>query len=87
MIGLKIRKSIIGIADYTHELSTGSLGISTNCTSNIREIDALIDSAENLQDNLKNSISKTDDKTIRLTQNVKAIHDGIQISMMPPKAL
>ncbi|MDE5588465.1 MAG: cache domain-containing protein [Acetatifactor sp.] len=80
LIGLKIRKSIIGIADYTHELSTGSLSISTSCTSNIREIAALIDSAENLQDNLKNIISKVDDKTIRLTQNVKAIHDGIQIS-------
>ncbi|MDE7112925.1 MAG: cache domain-containing protein, partial [Acetatifactor sp.] len=80
LIGLRIRKSIVGIADYTHELSTGSLGISTSCTSNIREIAALIDSTENLQDNLKSIISKVDDKTVRLTQNVKTIHDGIQIS-------
>ena len=80
LIGMSIRKSIIGIADYTHELSAGSLGVSANCTSNIREIAALIDSAENLQDNLKNIISKVDDKTIRLNKNVKTIHDGIQIS-------
>ena len=80
LIGLNIRKSIIGIADYTHELSTGRLSISTSCTSNIREIATLIDSAQNLQDNLKNIISKVDDKTLRLTQNVKTIHDGIQIS-------
>ena len=80
LIALRIRKSIIAIANYTHELSTGSLSISTSCASNIREIAALIDSAENLQDNLKNIISKVDDKTLRLTQNVKTIHDGIQIS-------
>ena len=80
LIGLNIRKSIIGIVDYTHELSEGSLGISTNCTSNIREIAALIDSTENLQDNLKSIISKVDDKTLRLNQNVKTIHDGILIS-------
>ncbi|MBD5532483.1 MAG: hypothetical protein HDQ98_09835 [Lachnospiraceae bacterium] len=80
LIGLNIRKSIIGIADYTHELSTGRLSISTSCASNIREIATLIDSAQNLQDNLKNIISKVDDKTLRLTQNVKTIHDGIQIS-------
>lgn len=80
LIGLNIRKSIIGIANYTHELSAGSLGISTNCTSGIREIADLIDSAENLQDNLKNIISKVDDETLRLTRNVKTIHDGIQIS-------
>ena len=80
LIALRIRKSIIGIADYTHELSSGSLGASTNCTSNIKEIATLIDSAENLHDNLKNIISKVDDETLRLTQNVKTIHDGIQIS-------
>ena len=80
LIGLNIRKSIIGIADYTHELSAGNLGISVSFTSNIREIADLIDSAENLQDNLKNIISKVDDKTVRLNQNVKTIHDGIQIS-------
>ncbi|MDE7284257.1 MAG: cache domain-containing protein [Lachnospiraceae bacterium] len=80
LIGLNIRKSIIGIVDYMHELSEGRLGINANCTSNIREISALIDSAENLQDNLKNIISKVDDKTIQLNQNVKTIHDGIQIS-------
>ena len=80
LIGLNIRKSIIGIADYTHELSKGSLGISTSCKSGIKEIAILIDSAKNLQDNLKNIISKVDDKTLRLTQNVKTIHDGIQIS-------
>ena len=80
LIGLRIRKSIIGIADYTHELSTGRLSISNSCTSNIREIAVLIDSTENLQDNLKNIISKVDDKTVRLNQNVKTIHDGIQIS-------
>ena len=80
LIGLNIRKSIIGIAKYTFELSVGRLSISTSCTSNIREISALIDSAENLQNSLKNIISKVDDKTLRLTQNVKTIHDGIQIS-------
>ncbi len=80
LIGLNIRKSIIGIVDYMHELSEGRLGINANCTSNIREISALIDSAENLQDNLKNIISKVDDKTMQLNQNVKTIHDGIQIS-------
>ena len=80
LIGLNIRKSIIGIADYTHELSRGSLNIGTSCKSNIREIAALIDSAENLQGNLKNIIAKVDDKTVRLTQNVKTIHDGIQTS-------
>ncbi|MBD5445394.1 MAG: hypothetical protein HDR29_07585 [Lachnospiraceae bacterium] len=80
LIGLNIRKSIIGIVDYMHELSEGSLGINASCKSNIREIADLIDSAENLQDNLKNIISQVDDKTVRLTQNVKTIHDGIQIS-------
>ncbi|MDE6663401.1 MAG: cache domain-containing protein [Lachnospiraceae bacterium] len=80
LIGLNIRKSIIGIVDYMHELSEGSLGINASCTSNIREIADLIDSAESLQDNLKNIISQVDDKTVRLTQNVKTIHDGIQIS-------
>ena len=80
LIGLSIRKSIIGIAGYTYELSAGRLSINTSCTSNIREISALIDSAENLQNSLKNIISKVDDKTLRLTQNVKTIHDGIQIS-------
>ena len=79
-IGLNIRKSIIGIADYTHELSSGSLGVDTGCTSNISEISTLIDSAENLQDNLKNIISEVDDKAERLTQNVKTIHDGIEVS-------
>ncbi|MDE7268669.1 MAG: cache domain-containing protein, partial [Lachnospiraceae bacterium] len=80
LIGLNIRKSIIGIADYTHELSTGRLGISTSCKSGIKEIAILIDSAKNLQDNLKNIISEVDDKTLRLTQNVKTIRDGIQTS-------
>ncbi|MDE7133118.1 MAG: cache domain-containing protein [Lachnospiraceae bacterium] len=80
LIALRIRKSIIGIADYTHELSAGRLSVSTSCASNIREIAAVIDSAESLQDNLKKIISKVDDKTLRLTQNVKTIHDGIQIS-------
>ena len=80
LIGLNIRKSIIGISQYTYELSVGRLSISTSCTSNIREISALIDSAENLQNNLKTIISKVDDKTLRLAQNVKTIHDGIQIS-------
>ena len=80
LIGLRIRKSIIGIADYTHELSTGRLGISTSCTSNIREIANLIDSTEDLQGNLKNIISKVEDKAVRLTRNVKTIHDGIEVS-------
>ncbi len=80
LIGLKIGKSIIKVADYTHKLSTGSLSISTSGTSNIREIATLIGSTENLRDNLKNIISKVDDKTIQLNQNVKTIHDGIQIS-------
>ncbi|MBD5519673.1 MAG: hypothetical protein HDR03_00300 [Lachnospiraceae bacterium] len=80
LIGLNIRKSIIGIVDYTHELSEGNLGINTSCTSNIREISALIDSVKNLQDNLKSIISKVDDKTLQLNQNVKTIHDGIQVS-------
>ena len=80
IIGLNIRKSIIGIVDYTHELSAGNLGISTSCKSNIREIAALIESTENLHDNLKSIISQVDDKTLRLNQNVKTIHDGIQIS-------
>ncbi len=80
LIGLSIRKTIIGVADYTHELSKGRLGISTSCTSNIKEIAALIDSTENLHDNLKSIISKVDDKTVRLNQNVRTIHDGIEIS-------
>ena len=80
LIGLRIRKSIIGIADYTHELSTGNLNIGISCTSNIREIADLIESAENLRETLENIISKVDDKTLRLTQNVKTIHDGIQVS-------
>ena len=80
LIGLNIRKAIIGIAAYTHELSAGNLEINIDCKSNIREIADLIDSAKNLQDNLKNIISKVDDKTVRLNQNVKTIHDGILIS-------
>ena len=80
LIGLSIRKAIIEIVAYTHELSAGNLEINTDCTSNIREIADLIDSAKNLQDNLKKIISEVDDKTVRLNQNVKTIHDGILIS-------
>lgn len=79
-VGLKIRKPIIGIADYTHLLASGSLGIDVADASSIKEISLLIDSAESLQSNLKNIISEVDDKTVRLNQNVKKIHSGIQTS-------
>lgn len=79
-VGFKIRKPIIGIADYTHLLSSGSLGIDVADASSIKEISLLIDSAESLQSNLKNIISEVDDKTARLNQNVKMIHSGIQTS-------
>ncbi|MDE6435755.1 MAG: cache domain-containing protein [Lachnospiraceae bacterium] len=79
-VGLKIRKPIVGIADYTHLLSKGSLGADIADVSSIKEISTLIDSAESLHDNLKNIISKVDDKTERLNENVKMIHSGIQTS-------
>lgn len=79
-VGLKIRKPIVGIADYTHLLSRGSLGVDIADASAIKEISTLIDSAESLQGNLKNIISKVDDKTERLNKNVKMIHSGIQTS-------
>lgn len=79
-VGLKIRKPIVRIADYTHLLSKGSLGVDIANASSIKEISTLIDSAESLQGNLKNIISKVDDKTERLNQNVKMIHSGIQTS-------
>ncbi|MDE5778437.1 MAG: cache domain-containing protein [Lachnospiraceae bacterium] len=79
-VGLKIRKPIVGIADYTHLLSRGSLGVDIANASAIKEISTLIDSAESLQGNLKNIISKVDDKTERLNKNVKMIHSGIQTS-------
>lgn len=78
--GLKIRKPIVGIADYTHLLSKGNLGIDVANASSIKEISTLIDSAETLHSNLKNIISEVDDKTGRLYQNVKMIHSGIQTS-------
>ena len=79
-VGLKIRKPIVRVADYTHLLSKGSLGVDLANASSIKEISTLIDSAESLQGNLKNIISKVDDKTERLNQNVKMIHSGIQTS-------
>lgn len=79
-VGLKIRKPIVRIADYTHLLSRGSLGVDIANASAIKEISTLIDSAESLQGNLKNIISKVDDKTERLNKNVKMIHSGIQTS-------
>ncbi|MDE6625139.1 MAG: cache domain-containing protein [Lachnospiraceae bacterium] len=79
-VGLKIRKPIVGIADYTHLLSKGSLGADIADVSSIKEISTLIDSAESLHGNLKNIISKVDDKTERLNENVKMIHSGIQTS-------
>lgn len=79
-VGLKIRKPIIGIADYTHLLSSGSLGIDVADASSIKEISLLIDSVQSLQNNLKNIISEVDDKTARLNQNVKMIHSGVQTS-------
>ena len=79
-VGLKIRKPIVRIADYTHLLSRGSLGVDIADASSIKEISTLIDSAESLQGNLKNIISKVDDKTGRLNENVKMIHSGIQTS-------
>lgn len=79
-VGLKIRKPIVGIADYTHLLSKGSLGIDIDDTSSIKEISLLVDSAESLHNNLKKIISKVDDKTEQLNQNVKMIHNGIQTS-------
>ena len=79
-VGLKIRKPIVKIADYTHLLSRGRLGVDIANASAIKEISMLIDSAESLQGNLKNIISKVDDKTERLNQNVKMIHSGIQTS-------
>ena len=56
-VGLKIRKPIVKIADYTHLLSKGSLGIDVANASSIKEISTLVDSAESLQGNLKNIIS------------------------------
>ncbi|MCM1256737.1 MAG: methyl-accepting chemotaxis protein [Roseburia sp.] len=79
-VGLKIRKPIVKIADYTHLLSSGSLGIDIVDASSIKEISTLIDSAETLQGNLKRIISQVDEKTGRLDQNVKMIHTGIQTS-------
>lgn len=79
-VGLKIRKPIVKIADYTHLLSSGSLSVDFVNASSIKEISTLIDSAESLQGNLKNIISKVDDKTEQLDQNVKMIHSGIQTS-------
>lgn len=79
-IGLKIRKPIVRIAGYTHLLSKGRLGADVANASSIKEISMLIDSAQSLQVNLKKIISKVDDKTGRLDQNVKMIHSGIQTS-------
>ena len=79
-VGLKIRKPIVRIADYTHLLSRGSLSVDIANASSIKEISTLTDSAGSLQGNLKNIISKVDDKTERLNQNVKKIHSGIQTS-------
>lgn len=79
-IGLKIRKPIVQVADYTHELSSGSLDTNIDSASFISEISTLIDSAESLQDNLKNIITQVDEKTARLTQNVHMIHNNIQKS-------
>ncbi len=79
-VGLKIRKPIVRIADYTHLLSKGSLGVDIANASSIKEISTLIDSAESLHGNLKNIISKVDDETERLNENVKTIHSGIQTS-------
>lgn len=80
LVGLRIRKPIIRIAAYTHLLSRGSLSTDIDNASSIKEISTLIDSAESLQGNLKSIISQVDDKTERLNQNVKMIHNGIQIS-------
>lgn len=79
-VGLKIRKPIVKIADYTQLLSKGRLGVDIANASSIREISTLIESAESLQGNLKNIISKVNDETERLNENVKMIHSGIQIS-------
>lgn len=79
-VGLRIRKPIVKIARHTHTLSKGSLGVDVANASSIKEISMLIDSAESLQGNLKNIISKVDDKTKQLNQNVKMIHSGIQTS-------
>lgn len=79
-VGLKIRKPIVKIAEYTRLLSSGSLGIDITNASSIKEISTLIDSAESLQSSLKNIISKVDDETGRMYQNVRMIHSGIQTS-------
>ena len=79
-VGLKIRKPIVKIADYTQLLSKGSLGVDIANASSIREISTLIDSAESLHGNLKNIISKVDDETERLNENVKIIYNGVQTS-------
>lgn len=80
VVGLRIRKPIVRVAEYTHLLSRGSLGVAITDVSSIREISTLIDSAQSLQGNLKNIISKVDDKAGRLNRNVKMIHSGIQTS-------
>lgn len=79
-VGLKIRKPIVKIADYTQLLSKGRLGVDIANASSIREISTLIESAESLQGNLKNIISKVNDETERLNENVKMIHSEVQIS-------
>lgn len=80
VVGLRIRKPIVEVAEYTHLLSKGSLGVAITGASSIREISTLIDSAQSLQGNLKNIISKVDDKAGGLNRNVKMIHSGIQTS-------
>lgn len=80
VVGLRIRKPIVRVAEYTHLLSRGSLGVAITDVSSIREISTLIDSAQSLQGNLKNIISKVDDKAGGLNRNVKMIHSGIQTS-------